>query len=676
MDYVNSLTGWLELHPHWAGIITFFISLSESLAVVGLIVPGSVMMTTIGALIGSGVLPVWETIIWAILGAVAGDSASYWLGHHYHEQLKRFWPFRTHPHWLERGEAFFLKHGGKSVFIARFAGPMRPIIPVVAGMLSMQPRRFLMANIISAIAWAPTYMIPGMLLGFASLELAPETLTRFILILLGVLLAIWLGAWILQSIGTQIWRHISRGLDKLWARWAHTRFLRWLTVLLRNPHYVDGHGQLTLGLFLVLTASLLASVIYNVVHHGFLTQFNEPTLHFFRGLKHPLLDSLMLAITYLGEKKVLFPVVGIVFIWLGMLRYWRTAMHWLGLAVLTAATIVLSKHWVASVRPMGLVLQNHEYSFPSGHTALAVAIYGFLAVLFAQALGRVARKWIIYAVSSLIMLIIVSRLYLSAHWFTDILGGLLVGLVCLMLVTLSYYRQEVPKLPKLKLFFIVLVALLTIGSVYFNHDYKREIHNYQLHWETTPMPMAKWWQQQNVPVIYRTDRFDEPDEVLNIQWAGNLSLVESTLEAKGWRKVPRTNLNEIINRVAAKDRRQQLPLLSSLYQDRAPALVMVKKTDDEDLLLVLRLWHSGYSLTSPSMPLWYGSVNYNKLWHRDIFRHKRTASAHPSQLALDILLQEMGQGFERKWIVYTYPKQLTTLANLTSDKRVLLVRNK
>ncbi|MDF2868274.1 MAG: yabI, partial [Gammaproteobacteria bacterium] len=226
MDYINSLTGWLDLHPHWAGIITFFISLSESLAVLGLIVPGSVMMTTIGALIGSGVLPVWETIIWAILGAVAGDSASYWLGHHYHEQLKRFWPFRTHPQWLERGEAFFLKHGGKSVFIARFIGPMRPIIPVVAGMLSMQPRRFLLANVISAIAWAPAYMIPGILLGFASLELAPETLTRFIFILLGVLLAIWLGAWILQLIGSIVWRHLSHALDRLWVHWAHTRFLR------------------------------------------------------------------------------------------------------------------------------------------------------------------------------------------------------------------------------------------------------------------------------------------------------------------------------------------------------------------------------------------------------------------------------------------------------------------
>ena len=675
MEYINSLTGWLELHPHLAGIITFFISLSESLAVVGLIVPGSVMMTTIGALIGSGVLPVWETIIWAILGAVAGDSASYWLGHHYHEQLKRFWPFSTHPHWLERGETFFLKHGGKSIFIARFAGPMRPIVPVVAGMLNMQPRRFLLANIISAIAWAPTYMIPGILLGFASLELAPETLTRFIFILLGGLLAIWLGAWILQHLGSIVWRRISNALDRLWVRWAHTRFLRLVTVLLRNPHYKEGHGQLTLGLFLAFTMGVFVWFGYSIEQHGLATHFNQSVWHFFRGLKHPLLDNLILSITYLGEKKVLLPVVAVVFAWLMWQRYWRTAWHWLGLAIFTAGSISLIKHLMGFPRPGGLLMRITENSFPSGHTTLTVALYGFLAVLFAQGLSRTARKWIVYAVSSVAILVMISRLYLGAHWLSDIIAGVLLGLICLMLGTLSYHRQKVPKIPGLKLFAIAAASLVLSASLYFFMHHQRDQTNYQLAWQTQTLAFNGWWQQKNSPVIYRVDRFNEPDEVLQIQWASNLMPVEKKLEAQGWYKVPKTNLNEIINRIAAKDRRQQLPILSNLYNDRSPALVMVKKTEHEDLLVVLRLWHSGYALTQPDRPLWYGSVSYNKLWHRGLFRKKRTANANPTRLALDILLQDIEQTFGYKWINYSYPNELSMLASNTNDKRVLLVKD-
>ena len=58
----------------------FLISLSESLAVVGLVVPGVILMTAIGSLIGAGKLPALATMTWAILGAIAGDGLSYWLG--------------------------------------------------------------------------------------------------------------------------------------------------------------------------------------------------------------------------------------------------------------------------------------------------------------------------------------------------------------------------------------------------------------------------------------------------------------------------------------------------------------------------------------------------------------------------------------------------------------------
>lgn len=152
---------WIILNPNWAGSAVFLISMCESLAVVGLFIPGIIAMGIIGGLVSAGILEIVPTLIWAILGAIAGDGISYYIGRRFKHHLPFYWPFSRFPQWLERGKKFFIDHGGKSIVIGRFVGPVRPFIPVVAGMMSMRPRDFLIANVISAILWAPIYMLPG-----------------------------------------------------------------------------------------------------------------------------------------------------------------------------------------------------------------------------------------------------------------------------------------------------------------------------------------------------------------------------------------------------------------------------------------------------------------------------------------------------------------------------------
>src|SRR3990167_8030860 len=105
-DVVSPLLQWLNANPEWAGIATFIISAAESVAIIGTIVPGSITMTAIGALAGAGVIPLWATIIWAMLGAIVGDGISYWMGHYFKGGLRRTWPFKNNPGILEKGEVF------------------------------------------------------------------------------------------------------------------------------------------------------------------------------------------------------------------------------------------------------------------------------------------------------------------------------------------------------------------------------------------------------------------------------------------------------------------------------------------------------------------------------------------------------------------------------------------
>jgi undecaprenyl-diphosphatase len=155
---------WLVANPAWAGFAIFIVSACESLAVVGLFIPGFIAMGIIGGLVSLGMLEPIPTLCWAILGAIVGDGLSYSLGRRFKHHLPYYWPFSRFPKWLARGKEFFIEHGGKSIIVGRFVGPVRPFIPVVAGMMSMDPRQFLLANVFSAIIWAPVYMFPGYLI--------------------------------------------------------------------------------------------------------------------------------------------------------------------------------------------------------------------------------------------------------------------------------------------------------------------------------------------------------------------------------------------------------------------------------------------------------------------------------------------------------------------------------
>ena len=97
---LQNLIQYLHQHPHLGGLIAFVVAFSESLAIIGSIVPGSVTMTAIGALIGADVLPLVSTMMWAVTGAFAGDYLSYWIGSRFDKRLPKLWPFRNHPEWL------------------------------------------------------------------------------------------------------------------------------------------------------------------------------------------------------------------------------------------------------------------------------------------------------------------------------------------------------------------------------------------------------------------------------------------------------------------------------------------------------------------------------------------------------------------------------------------------
>lgn len=160
-EFTNAVTSFIEAYPHWIGFAVFAATALESIALIGSFIPGMVMVIALAGIAAPLGANVWVLVLWCALGAIIGDGLSFWLGHRYGDRLKSAWPFRTRPAFLEKGAAFFRRHGRMSIVVGRFVPVTRAIVPVAAGMLGMTPVRFYVANVLTAILWAAVTVAPA-----------------------------------------------------------------------------------------------------------------------------------------------------------------------------------------------------------------------------------------------------------------------------------------------------------------------------------------------------------------------------------------------------------------------------------------------------------------------------------------------------------------------------------
>src|ERR1700736_191431 len=166
-SYFAEIVNFVGAHPHYALTAVFLLALSEAIPVIGTVVPGSTLIVGISALATGADVNPWLLLFAATVGAIAGDGLSFWLGQRYHREILLGWPLNRYPQFIDRSEEFINRYGIASVFLARFTAVVRAFVPLVAGILKMSPLQFYAANILSALAWAPAHVFPGVLLAMA-----------------------------------------------------------------------------------------------------------------------------------------------------------------------------------------------------------------------------------------------------------------------------------------------------------------------------------------------------------------------------------------------------------------------------------------------------------------------------------------------------------------------------
>ncbi|NPV74776.1 MAG: DedA family protein [Anaerolineae bacterium] len=170
IDFVLHLDHYLNVIIEWAGIWTYLILFIVIFIETGLVVtpflPGDSLLFAAGAIsaLGSTLNPV---LLFALLAvaAVLGDTVNYWIGHFIGEKAFTTNSRFLKKEYLERTQAFYHKHGGKTIFLARFIPIIRTFAPFVAGIGRMRYGYFITYNVVGGIVWTGLFIFAGYFFG-------------------------------------------------------------------------------------------------------------------------------------------------------------------------------------------------------------------------------------------------------------------------------------------------------------------------------------------------------------------------------------------------------------------------------------------------------------------------------------------------------------------------------
>lgn len=189
------LAAFVAQHGVWVYALLFVIVFCETGLVVTPFLPGDSLLFVVGALAAAGGMDIGTVMAVLILAALCGDNVNYWIGRWVGPRIFKARESRwLNPKHLERTHAFYERHGGKTIILARFVPIVRTYVPFVAGLGAMPYLRFLAFSVVGALVWVFSLCLAGYF--FGNLPIVKNNLT--VVILLIVLLSISPGivAWL------------------------------------------------------------------------------------------------------------------------------------------------------------------------------------------------------------------------------------------------------------------------------------------------------------------------------------------------------------------------------------------------------------------------------------------------------------------------------------------------
>lgn len=598
-EHFQQLLSWINAHPGWALVLLFLTAALDAVFIVGALVPAAPVLFAFGALVALGTLELWPAVAVAAAGALCGDGLGFWLGKKYGESLFETRFLKKYPEAVSNSHRFFADHGGKSLIIARFLGPLRAITPAVAGAAGIKTWIFITVDSVAAVLWALAYLMPGMVFG-ASLGLAAEVAGRLALVLVLLLVTIWLMVALTLFLGRQAQKHAEEWLGAMldWSR-RHRRLGVFGAALADRD---QPETPVLAGVaFLLLALGVAALFGIWGWREGEPPGMDLATFQTLQSVREPVATWLAVHGSMLGEWPVYLPYFSCVLLMLLAYRLRRAAAHWLAALVFGGAITLglgLVPHIGNPLEYKGWISTAH---FPHD-LVMSVVIYGFTPVL----MGGGRRLY--YTVAALALsVILLSRLYLGSLWLSVELIALLCGLLWVAALGLGYHRHLRGERPILRPFLPAMLVLAAAVAWHWSQAEKAPAMNAGAAVELKEMPAANWWNREweSLPTR-RQDMAGKDRQYLNLQWSGSLDEISHLLLARGWKLPPPLSFTSSLRWLSPESEISELPLLPRYHAGRHQVLTLRKPKDAEHQYL-LRLWPSEYQLKS-DQPLWIGTL--------------------------------------------------------------------
>lgn len=630
LDYIQPYLDYFTANPEWALVIIFLIALGEALLIIGLFVPSTAVLVGAGVLVGTGHLQFWPVIIATCLGCIAGDQFSYWAGRMFGERLKTMWPLNHYPQLVAKGEDFVRVHGGKSIAIGRFVPGVKSVVPGIVGMFGMNQLFFIFVNVTSGVFWSFAHVVPGVLIG-QGLAFAGELSGRLLVVLLVLLLILALAGFVIRLAAAGVSPFLNHLLARIsaWARakrgrsWQ--RFAR--AVAPDNPRSV----------MIVLFAAIMFTGLIALINLGIraasssaVSNMDVSVATLMRESRNAPADELMTVVTMMGDTMVMTALALAILGWLIWHKAYRAAWA-AGIAIVAAKLFEIAmKLGIQRARPTELSYSGASiFSFPSGHATMAAVIFGILAVLVSHSMGRWGRA-VVYALCAILVVAIAySRLYLGAHWLSDVLAGLTFGVV--MMAAFGVAIEAIPprRIKPLGLFATALVVFLAAGVVHVSTGFNRASEIYAMPEPQTLVPVSQWVENdwQKLPAR-RIDMAGKPEEAFIAQFAGNLDLLARQLEVSGWTAAPVWTWRQSLPYLNPNATLPDLAPRPALHEGLKAKLTLIRTTagngDDRE---VIRIYKTGLAAAEGTTykPIYLVSLT------REVRSHGFDLYAIPSQ---------------------------------------------
>ncbi|WP_027801715.1 bifunctional DedA family/phosphatase PAP2 family protein [Paraburkholderia dilworthii] len=625
-------------HPEWMLTVVFLAAFLESVAVIGTFIPGSTAMFLAGALTGTGSLSLGWVLGWAMAGAIAGDGLSFWVGGRYKSRIVKLWPFSRHPEVVEAGYRFFEKHGAKSVVLARFVGPLRAIVPVVAGMLGMSPLRFYAMNVLSALLWAPAHILPGVVFG-ASVLLAGAVSFRLVVILALLAGSVWLSyrAAALLLSHANAW---SSAAGRHLGSWAcrHPGPLGRVARRMLDPQAPDATSVLMASLIVLVCGALFFGVLHQVIAGDPLTHVDQSVYRFMQSVRTPWGDTALAGLATLGSSATLAALIVTVTLWMLWERRWRTIGYWLAAVVFSQMLIFALQFAMQRAAPNGLMTQT--YVFPSNHVAATVIVYGFLAFLLARRVGMLQGLLVVTASTLVVIVVALAGVYFGRYWVSDAIGGAALAYVWVAIVALTAMLRH-PRPPPARRWMPAIVLVIVLASMGAQSGLGMMAPPPGT---SAPLPLARVTQQQwtlsvwkHLP-CYRSDMGGDRKEPLTLQWASDRDSIRRQLRGDGWVEGTDLSAHSLLSLASPDVPATALPVLPKLNNGVPSSLVFMRPGDTRDQRDVLRFWPSGYAVDNgaAAVPLWVGAIAHERLsrssWPLNLLRVDKQVSPFDTRI--------------------------------------------